>query len=191
VSVREIALAYLARDWAPIPVPFGQKRPTLSGWQDLRITEATLGRYFNDRPRNVGVLLGMPSRGLADIDLDAPETLVLADTFLPPTSSVFGRSGKARSHRLYVCTPIVATAQFEDVDGVMLVELRSTGAQTLFPPSVADDDARCWHQDGDPAPIDGRALLEHIQRLAAATILARHWPDVTAHVRRPGGRVAE
>lgn len=178
MSARQVAGDYLARAWQPIPVPFGSKKPVIPKWQELRLSTAGLDKHFNGRTQNVGTLLGEPSGGLTDVDLDAPEALVVADHFLPPTTSTFGRPSKPRSHRLYICSPIVETAQFEGVDGTMLVELRSTGAQTLFPPSMADDEARRWEQDGEPARIDGLGLLSQVKRLAAAVILARHWSEL-------------
>jgi hypothetical protein len=177
MSARDAAKTYLARGWAPIPVPHGQKRPALSGWPELRITEATIDEHFNGELTNLGVLTGEPSGGLTDVDLDAAEAVVLADQFLSPTGSVFGRPGKPRSHRLYVCSPIVPTTQLEDTDGVMIAELRSTGAQTLFPPSVADGETRRWERDGEPTRIDGPELLGRVKPLASAALLRRHWPE--------------
>jgi hypothetical protein len=66
-------LDYCRRGWYPIRVPRGQKRPTLPGWQKLRITADTVNEYFNGEPTNFGILLGDPSGGLVDIDLDCPE----------------------------------------------------------------------------------------------------------------------
>jgi hypothetical protein len=37
------------------------------------------------------VILGLASCGLADIDLDSPEAIELADLYLPVTGAVFGR----------------------------------------------------------------------------------------------------
>ena len=77
-------LSYIDRRWAPIPIPRGQKAPNTPGWQNLKVTKETVGQYFED-PSNVGILLGDPSGGLIDIDLDSSEARVLADTFLPQT----------------------------------------------------------------------------------------------------------
>jgi hypothetical protein len=38
------------------------------------------------------VILGPPSSGLTDIDLDCPEAIGLASYFLPRTGAVFGRA---------------------------------------------------------------------------------------------------
>ena len=73
----------------------------------LGLTAAMLATYFGfvllvayDKPLmgrilvpglSLGILLGAPSGGLVDVDIDAPEALALRDRFLPPTRSRFGR----------------------------------------------------------------------------------------------------
>ena len=89
-AARDYASEYIARGWAPIPVPWRSKNPGYDGWQHLRVTADTLHQYFNGTRQNVGVLLGDPSGGLVDIDLDCPEVLIAARHFLPDTECVFG-----------------------------------------------------------------------------------------------------
>ena len=63
-----------------------------------------IGDYFNGNPANIGILMGKPSGGLVDIDIDNTDALRFADRFLPKTNCVFGRQSKPRSHRIYkVC----------------------------------------------------------------------------------------
>src|SRR5204863_5267918 len=114
--------AYIGRGWALIPVPLGRKAPRIRRWRHLRIGPDDVPRYFNGRPINIGVLLGEPSGGLADIDLDCPEALTLADRFLPATGLIFGRPTKPRSHRLYF-VPDAKSARFADPLGRMFLEL--------------------------------------------------------------------
>jgi putative DNA primase/helicase len=175
-----VARDYLARRWSPIPVPYGEKAPTLKAWQTLRLDEPTLVEHFNGAARNVGVLLGAPSGGLVDIDLDAPQVVALADQFMPPTEAVFGREGKPRSHRLYTCS--IGTEKFADVDGAMLVEIRSTGVQTIFPGSTHPNGERVeWHEDGEPAAVEAAELRHAVVQLACAAMLTRHWPRGSRH----------
>jgi len=91
---REVAQSYLERGWAPIPVLYQHKEPGYAGWPDLRVTIETLDQRFNGAPQNIGVLLGEPSKGLVDIDLDAREALSTGAYYLPETAAIFGRSGK-------------------------------------------------------------------------------------------------
>lgn len=146
-----IALDYIGRGWAPIPVPYRSKAPKGKAWQQLRVTCENAASHFNGARLNIGVLLGAPSGNLVDVDLDCREALVLASRFLPPTGSVFGRVGKPRSHRLYR-SKVPRTVQFEDPIGTvdengedratMLLELRSTGGQTVFPGSTQESGER-------------------------------------------------
>ena len=180
----EVARGYVQRGWAPIPVPYQSKAPVLQGWPTLRLGETALAQHFNGARQNIGVLLGEPSGGLVDIDLDAPEVQLAAASFLPPTPATFGRASKRQSHRLYKCTPVESTRQFEDIDGTMLIEYRSTGGQTIFPGSVHPSGEPVeWDQQGDPPDTDGRLLKDSVARVAAVALIARHWPGVGSRQR--------
>src|SRR4051794_13377190 len=136
MSAVDVARSYARRGWSPIPIPYGTKRPVLEGWQQLRLREDTVDRYFNGAAQNIGVILGRASGGLVDVDLDCPEALRVASEMLPPTSTVFGRASKAGAHRLYLAGRLdpetgevtaqrCPTTQFKDpTDNGMLVELR-------------------------------------------------------------------
>ncbi len=177
-TIQEAAKNYIQRGLCPIPVPYKQKGPRLKDWQNKRLGLDDLPHYFNDDPQNIGIILGEPSGGLVDIDLDAPEAIKLADAFLPPTEWVFGRSSKPRSHRIYMVNPIPETMQFATSEGVMLVELRSTGGQTIFPPSVHESgEPISFDQQGELASVSADELREKVTRLAAAALLVRHWPE--------------
>jgi hypothetical protein len=164
-----------------IPVPHGEKEPVLPKWQELRLQADDLPRYFNGQPMNIGMLNGEPSGWVSDVDLDAMDALALADRFLPPTGASFGRPGKPKSHRLYTCE--IATEKFADVDKrsdeptAMIVEIRSTGSQTIIPPSVhPSGEAIAWSSDGQPARVQSGDLRRAVVHLACAALLARHWP---------------
>lgn len=167
---RHAATRYTNWDWRVVPIPFCSKNPGRKGWEQLRLTVDELADYFPGGPQNIGVLLGEPSDWTVDIDLDHPRCVELADQFLPPTGASFGRPGKPRSHRLYRVTGPVATKKFPSKSAGMLVELRSTGTQTVFPPSVHESgETIAWdQQDPQPAEIDPQELLACVQRLADA-----------------------
>src|ERR1700730_9884960 len=60
----------------------------------------------------------------------------------------------------------------------MLVELRSTGQQTVIPPSIRPSGEEVyWQQRGDAAIVQGPQLLRSVAHLAAASILVRHWAN--------------
>lgn len=180
MTALDAARDLLARGWRVVPVPFRTKAPVLDAWQTLRLDLDDLPRYFDGAPSNLGVLLGEPSGHLVDVDLDAPEAVALADAFLPLTRSVFGRASKPRSHREYVCE--IPTEKFADVDKgegdtAMLVEIRSTGGQTVFPGSIhPSGEAIEWAEDGEGAQVEAAELRRAVVHLACACMLARHWP---------------
>lgn len=181
----DVALTYLRRGWMPIPVPHRSKNPNFKNWSQFKISEAELSVHFNGHPQNIGVLLGEASGDLVDVDLDCPETLLLASKFLPRTGATFGRDSKRRSHWLYRSS--LVTKKFRDPvtaantdksegDKGMLIELRSTGAQTVFPGSThTSGEIISWDADGELARVEARDLERAAARLAAASLLARHW----------------
>ena len=170
-----VARDYLQKDWQVIPIPARSKAPTIKDWQSLRVTEATAKTHFGRGSQNIGVLLGERSAWLTDVDLDSPEAILLAPYFLPTTGAIFGRSGKPNSHYLYYVVN-AATRQLSTKEG-MIVEIRSTGCQTVFPGSIhpSGEPVR-WSSEGNPSSVLLEDLVESVQRLAAAVLLVRHWP---------------
>jgi len=167
----QAAIGYLERGWAPIDIPYRSKNPNRNRWQKERHTEADLQRRFNGRPRNVGVLLGAPSDGLIDIDLDHMVAVEMAPDLLPPTASTFGRRSKPRSHYEYQATGPIETKKWKSKVYGTLVELRSTGCQTVFPGSVHEcGEPIEWVEDGSPAKIDPNRLTTEVAKLANAVM---------------------
>ncbi len=175
-DVTSAAYDYAADGWAVVPVPHKKKSPVIDGWQRLRLTTADLSTHFNGHAQNIGILLGEASGGLVDVDLDAPETIQLGRAWLPSTQAVSGRPGKRRSHYWYIA-PGLKTKQYKDLNGEMLIELRSTGGQTIAPPSThPSGEQYVWESSGEPSAIDSAALYLVVARIAAGALLARHWP---------------
>ena len=167
----EVATAYARRGWRVLPVPHREKNPGGNGWQQTDIAETDLPRHFNGRPQNVGVILGIASGGLVDLDLDAPEAAAVADALAPPTPAVFGRDGKPKSHRLYVVPGGLRTRQYRDpADRAMLVELRGDGSkgpgcQTVMPGSTHPSGERVrWDAEGDPAEVRRALSVPDVNR---------------------------
>jgi hypothetical protein len=178
----EAALRYLRAGFAPIPLPRASKNPGRNGWPDERHTEESVGRF--DPTSNIGVLNGEPSGGLIDVDLDAPEAVAVAALFLSPTPLVFGRPGKWRSHWLYRCIPTPPTTKFTAPQDPatkradMLVEVLSTGSQTVWPPSIhPSGEAIAFEgEPRTPAVVPGARLVEAARSIAVTALLARVWP---------------
>ncbi len=178
-SALTIAAAYHKRGWVPVPVPYKKKAPVILEWEKLNLSTIDLPLHFNCADQNIGVLLGVPSGGLVDIDMDCPESLALASYFLPPTS-IFGRVSTPESHYLVQCNPPPPTKKYQLADGTaekaMIVELRSTGAQTVFPGSTHESgEVITWANDIEPVLIGRDDLTRRVAKLAAASLLLRHW----------------
>jgi hypothetical protein len=64
----------------------------------------------------------------------------------------------------------------------MIVELRTNG-QTVVPPSInlRTGELVTWDSGGEAATVDGHELASAVSRVAAAALLARHWPNGSRH----------
>lgn len=182
IPAPDAARGYLAYGWMPVPIVEGTKKPAMACWEDLRLQEDQIRTLWSNG-EGVGLLLGEPSGGLVDVDLDCPEALRAADLILPLTTRVHGRRSAPTSHRWYLCDPIPEKVfRFKDPGGNTLVELRSTGGQTIVPPTVhPSGEALRWEGEGEPAPVDGEVLRHRVQQLAAVALLARNWPKKGRH----------
>ena len=134
-SIQDAAVAFFRRGWTPLPIKAGSKAPEGSAWQKTTYSseEEVAGAFLE--AANVGLLLGAPSGGLVDVDLDAPEARAVAPAILPDTAMVSGRAGSPRSHFWYVVPDPEGRQSFTHRGaGDTLVELRGTGGQTVVPP---------------------------------------------------------
>ena len=149
---------------APIPVEFQGKKPLRAGWQQLSIGHHDVDNHFGEEV-NIGIRLGDAS-GVVDVDIDSEEAAQLADQYLPPTPSEFGRDSRPRSHRLYRVEKGTAGEsgrhQFPEALGKgTIVEYRANGAQTVFPGSVhVSGETIRWDSDGEPAQAYADQLRE-------------------------------
>jgi hypothetical protein len=185
MSSASAAVRYIDRGYAPVPIPARSKAPNLKGWQHLRMQLEDVPKYFHNGT-NIGILLGEPSGGLVDLDLDCSEAVAAARYLLPDTLRS-GRESSPNSHYWYRCEPVPATAKFQVPRGgagggaEMFVECRSTGKQTVVAPSIHPDGDKYTWGTGAVATISGPELLERAREVATAALLARHWPSKGRH----------
>ena len=183
VAALETARNYRDRGWCPVPVRYRSKAGA-PGWRNFEPSDDELNRCFGNGPTNIGVLLGERSGDLVDVDLDCPSARSLAPSFLPETDCVFGRESARGSHHIYRCSPAPKTAMFLDPSGGKgtLVELRSTGHQTVFPPSIHPSGERIeFERGGEPARVAPDYLVNQLEKLAAAAAIASHWNPGIRH----------
>jgi hypothetical protein len=189
-DTRQAAREYLGLGWCPIPVPARLKNPGRENWQKERYTAADVGHAF-DPAGSIGLLLGDPSGGLIDVDLDCAPAIAAAPYFLPSTSMVHGRASKRTSHYWFSITdaPSLRSTKYvepsrRDAGGKQstLVEVRGTGGQTIVPPSVHPSGELIeWEANGEPARVTAAVLKAAVAMVAACALVAWRWPTGARH----------
>jgi P4 family phage/plasmid primase-like protien len=169
-AVVEAARAYAARGWHPVRLNEA-KDAFVKGWTKRPAPPEEF------RPGNgIGIGTGILSGGIVCADFDSPETLALADEYLPPTGMVEGRRGKERSHRYFVAlnVPPEMVAKTKTVQGGPKIfhwpgiDLLGTGAQVSVPPTMTSTGPRYWEggAPGEPAEIDYVDLVKRLEAIA-------------------------
>jgi hypothetical protein len=101
--VTQEAKDLLSQGVTPIRLsPMAKNTP--GSWAKNTITSENVENLLmNNTQWNLGVLLGEPSGGLVDIDLDIPEAALVAEVIWP-SGPTFGRKSNPKSHRLIICS---------------------------------------------------------------------------------------
>ena len=169
-TLRDQVAQLIADGWSVVPIVAGRKNPNDPDW----LTKTYAPDDFPEGS-NVGVKCGAASGWRVDVDLDAPEAVQAGGHLLYNTGLVHGRAGKPASHWWYL-TPGTVTSSYKDIDGSMLVELRSNGGQTVVPPSThSSGEAVEWVRDGKPSAIAVGDLVHSVRSVAITALFARHW----------------
>lgn len=169
-TVRDHVTQLIADGWAVVPIVAGQKRPNDTDW----LTKTYTPEDFAEGD-NIGAKCGAASGWRVDVDLDAAEAVQAGAQLLYQTGLVHGRPGKPASHFWFV-SPGTVTSSYKDVEGSMLVELRSNGGQTVIPPSThSSGEPIEWVRNGKAATITSDELLKSVRIVAITALLARHW----------------
>jgi DNA polymerase I-like protein with 3'-5' exonuclease and polymerase domains len=139
---------------------------------------------------NIGLLNGAPGGNGIDLDLDSGEAVRAADHLLPSTDAIYGRRSARRSHRRYRTDSPPEKASDPFVDPTLephspdrlLLELRSTGGQSMAPPSIHPDGERVeFDLCGEPAAVPFAELARAARETAAAALIGRYWPTSARH----------
>ena len=184
---RKLDSVGVARGWLelgiqPVPLQPGSKKPSGGkGWNTLIVKKKTLDKFFQPG-ENVGGLWGEPSNWIVDVDLDWDEASQFAEHYLPETFT-YGRLSRPESHYLYRCKGAVSLSKAipkkvdPDNHGKVL-EIRSTGSQSVLPPSMHPDRERYEINNDVPFKSIGKGELErYVSRVAAGAVLLRHFPE--------------
>lgn len=170
MRIQDLAKEYIQDGWAVVPLVRGEKKADTK-WRQKTYTE----NDFQD-DSNLAVKLGEPSNGLVDIDCDCAMAVAAAKLLMPQTR-VFGRASKPESHYLIYC-PDLKTTQYTD-GSKMLVELRSTGGYTMFPPSThPSGELVAWDVRRDILTMVADVVLETTTDIALCAVIAEHWSEL-------------
>lgn len=191
------ATRYLDEDAGVIAWNNTGKGPKVLNWvNNARFTYEQIKTFTGHT--KIGAVLGPEANGVCDIDLDCDIARRLAPFFLPKTPIKSGRATSYQSHWWYK----ISADDFDDVrydivrDPITketLLEFRWGTAdkphQTVIPPSLheASNEITEWNLDDSDmhhssAPFSGMPvvkaseLIRRFNLLAAATLIARHWP---------------
>lgn len=176
INTLQIARQYLEMGIAPCPLRPQSKKPSGGpGWNTLRVGVDELSMFFREG-ENVGGLWGAPSGWLVDVDLDWDEATLAAPRLLPETF-VYGRRSRPSSHYIYRCEGLETFKRVPFKDSI-IVEVRSTGTQSVLPPSIHPDRERYEiNHDIEFRSISRRELEKLVNRVASAALVARYYPS--------------
>lgn len=171
VDTHEVARKLLREGLKPVRLMPMSKEAFVDGWQRRVHDEESVLREFKPG-ENVGALMGELSGWIVDIDIDSEDAVKLAPSILPPTRC-FGRKGNRNSHYLYRVVDAVNRV-WKDKDGRHIVNLRSTGNQTMMPGSVhPSGELVQWENQLPIADIVAHELTAKLDKLAMSCGWAR------------------
>lgn len=174
---QKVALSWLELGIQPVPLKPRSKQPKAKKkWNKVHVTKETIPEHFS-KGDNVGGLWGLPSGWIIDIDLDWDESVSLAPHFLPDTF-IYGTGTRPCSHYLYRCLDIPSSKRRVPGESVM-IEVRSTGSQSVLPPSIHPETRRRYEINLDLKfkEITPKKLNSLLNDLACASVLLRHYPE--------------
>lgn len=186
IDVKQAAIDWEERGVYTVPLHEGTKRPRGKNWQHLRLVSDEFGKAFR-LGDNLGGLWGEPSNWATDFDLDLSTAPLVAEHILEeyPTF-IYGRLGKEWSHYIFRCVGAVTKKwQIQGKDELgMVVEIRSTGAQSVLPPSKHPEGGRYFiHVDEFFFEIVKRDLEALGDEIAIASVFLYFYPEKGAHGR--------
>lgn len=180
---RSKSLAREAKWWLrhgvrPIVIRKRSKKPIGDDWNQVRNTADSIDRVFKPG-LNLGGLWGKCSKWIVDVDLDWDEVCLCAAAILPETYA-YGREDRPGSHLLYTVPDSKTTKWIDPETKEVIIELRSTGSQSVLPGSThPDGDLYISETDGDPVftQMSYGKMCRLLGRLAAVGLCARYYPS--------------
>src|SRR5262249_16893072 len=130
---------------------------------------------------NVGARWGVLSNGYIDIDCDDLRACRIAEQIIRQGPR-WGRDHKPNSHYL-AHSPNVKARQFiNPITNKMIVEVRSTGSQSVLPGSIhPSGEAYRWERKEPAVSVDAQPLYAGVGEIASATLVASLWTENIRH----------
>jgi hypothetical protein len=172
----QTAKYWLEKKVYTVPLRSRSKRPKTTNWPHLRLVEDDLDNGAFKPGDNIGALWGDASDHAVDVDLDMEEAIWVADYILPETF-IYGRTGKERSHYVYKVMG-AQTRKWQVQELGTIVEIRSTGAQSVIPPSRHPEGGiYCTDEDEDFTQLTKLDLERYADEIAVAAVFTHHYPE--------------
>ena len=167
---------WLEKDVYTVPLQSRSKRPKAKNWPHLRLVEEDLKAGAFKVGDNIGALWGEPSAHATDVDLDMDEAIWVAE-FLLPETFIYGRSGKEYSHYVFRVAG-AKTKKWQIRELGTIVEIRSTGAQSVIPPSRHPEGGMYFtHKDTDFVSLTKIDLERLCDEIAVASVFLHYYPE--------------
>ncbi len=167
---------WLSKGVYTVPLRSRSKRPKGKDWPHLRLVEEDFRNGVFKPGDNIGALWGEASDHATDIDLDLEEAVEVAPYILPETF-MYGRTNKEESHYIYRIVG-AETHKWQVSELGTIIEIRSTGAQSVIPPSRHPDGGIYFssNNDVDFVELTKLDMERYADEVAVAAVFTRFYP---------------
>jgi hypothetical protein len=142
-TILDYALEYHKRGWCVIPIKPGSKKPALRSWilyQTKQPTEKQLRKWFDGNHKNMAVVCGQVSGGLACRDFDDMAAYEKWTAEHPEYAKILPTVKTVRGMHVYF------QGHVNGIKHLANGELRGSGSYCLLPPSLHPDRITYeWH----------------------------------------------
>lgn len=175
------ALALAGLGWRLIPIPLGEKRPTLTRWVEQATDEESviMGWWMMDE-LNAGLVLGPQPSGqnLIALDIDdregysgSEQLATLEEQFEPLPETVVSITGSGGRHILLALPEGMHSPTTVGLCDGPGIDTRGAGGQIVLPPSIHPNGRAYEWEDGcSPWDIEVAAAPEWVLELLAPKI---------------------
>lgn len=137
-TILEYVLEYYNLGWCVIPIPCGKKKAWIkwAGYQQNRPDEKPLRKWFTNGKRNMAVVLGEVSGGLACRDFDTVGAYESWAKIRPDLATILPIVKTGKGYHVYFSAHVRGRKDIKGNNGEHLGEVRGSGHYCMLPPSV-------------------------------------------------------